>query len=521
MRKWKAFIGTLAAALLLLSLLGANAFAEGEGMFRENACFLQDYQSTRNGLNICCSALTEKLPAAADFEVSLGGESVRVADVKSVESEPVTYYCIVDTSGSISATQLLVSRQVLHALCACLSEGDQVVIATLGDELSASGYLTDPARIAERIDAIQTSAANTNLFRAVTDVLRELNTGNKATQRKCVIVLSDGVEDSSAETGRTRQEAETSIAETRIPIYSVVLPGAKTEEGKILGSLSRMSAGGEAYYIGDWSMTEEQIGKAIVTDMKGDYLLRLDLDGFVPQGEELLLLVKYADGQHASFGDSLTVYTKNLILDSPPPTATPTPEPTATPTPEPTATPAPTPEPLPTPDPEPEPFPPYLLWVTIGGAVVLLAVLIAVILAFRKRKAQEEARKQAAKTNPVMVYNPTGPTNWEDTSVPTRTLRFTAVGHSSFTKELRLPEGREVSLGRTREADIVMNESDQKLAGRHCAVLLRGKALRVRDFGSQYGTAVNDIPLQGNTVELHEGDTLTIGSYKYRVQFPR
>ena len=100
-------------------------------------------------------------------------------------------------------------------------------------------------------------------------------------------------------------------------------------------------------------------------------------------------------------------------------------------------------------------------------------------------------------------------------------VRFTAIGPQTFQIDLQIPENREIILGRDQRADIVLNPNDPKLSGRHCRVICQGKTLRVWDAGSSNGTSVDGIPLTGNTsAVLYEGQTLWVGDYQYRIQFP-
>jgi predicted component of type VI protein secretion system len=58
------------------------------------------------------------------------------------------------------------------------------------------------------------------------------------------------------------------------------------------------------------------------------------------------------------------------------------------------------------------------------------------------------------------------------------------------------------------------------ISKRHCAVLVKGEKLLVRDFNSTNGTLVNEKPVKGET-ELAHGDILKAGPLTFRVVIER
>lgn len=98
-------------------------------------------------------------------------------------------------------------------------------------------------------------------------------------------------------------------------------------------------------------------------------------------------------------------------------------------------------------------------------------------------------------------------------------MRFASVGNKSFAKDIFLQEGKEMTVGRTARADAILNESDTRLSGIHFGITLKNNKLRIRDLGSTNGTSVNGIPLKNSGLEIQSGETITAGSYQYRVLF--
>lgn len=539
MRTLKAASSLLLVLVLLVSVCAVGAEAgqpemEGSTTFRDNSNFIQDYRPVPNGLLIYYAAQGE-LPTANAFSVRLGDKDLAVLDVGTTKDDPVTYYCLVDVSGSVTSAQLLCARQMLHSLCDSLRAGDQMVIATVGNEHRASAYLREPHVIHQKIDEIISTNEDTNLYRAITESLEELDTGRDATARKCLVVFSDGIDDATAEAGRTRQEAERKIEDTRIPFYCMLPPSDKKDAGKTLGSFARLSAGGEAYYLAERILTEEEIGQAIAEDMKGDLILSTDLTGYTPQSDEQLLTVGYTDRIGIFYGDSINVVSSNLLLgeaalDGAGSSAA-----------------LESPEPGEDADSSEEKYPKWLIPAIAGGGLVLV-ILIAILVynkqkeeeKKRKRKLEEEQRRQREEQPWQREQQPwqreqaqwssrgetatIGSAEESDRLGKTikpggRPVRFTTVGNQSFSTEVLVPEGQKVTVGRNRKADIILNRDDAKLSGVHFGLLLENNTLRIWDMGSTNGTSVNSVPLVGNSVQIRSGETITAGSYQYRIQF--
>ncbi len=507
--------------VLLFVFSAASAFAaesdSSEEAFRNNAYFLQEYRAVQDQMIVYCAGLDMYGLDEAEVSVTLNKEPIKILDADTTAGENVTYYCLVDVSGSILPEQMDAAKKVLRALVDAISSGDRVVIARLGDTLESSGYLSSKSEMRDKIDALRVTSQDTNLYRGIAEALTELDTSKEASGRKCLIVLSDGVDDSDVETGRTKDEAERSITDTRIPVYTVAEPGVSSSAGKIMGSLARLSVGGVDYTYETKGITSEKIGEDIVKDMQSDLMLLLDLGGFWPSNDELLLTVTYRGEDGVTYGDAMTVYAENLLLSPTPVPPTPTP---VIETPEPTDIVVHWWEKIPT-------------WAYIAGGAGLLAIiaLIVVLLILRarrkhreeeeeerRRREQEEAERNRQSGSFVVDF-PGGETVSEVKPAARPTVRFTAIGNTSYSVALPLVQGKNTVLGRDGRAEMILNPNDPQLSGVQCVVRLEGKSLLVHDAGSKNGTSVNGIRLGKNEVKLNGGDTLGVGSLTYRIQF--
>ena len=112
------------------------------------------------------------------FEVLLGKEELQVVQVESVEeaSEPVTYLCLVDVSGSLDATRMEEMKTVILHLADNMKEGDNLCIVAMGDELRPTGFLTDIEAIRNHVQELAVLKEDTNLYQGITESIQMLLT---------------------------------------------------------------------------------------------------------------------------------------------------------------------------------------------------------------------------------------------------------------------------------------------------------------------------------------------------------
>jgi pSer/pThr/pTyr-binding forkhead associated (FHA) protein len=68
-----------------------------------------------------------------------------------------------------------------------------------------------------------------------------------------------------------------------------------------------------------------------------------------------------------------------------------------------------------------------------------------------------------------------------------------------------------------RDPQCQLRPASPAISKRHCALMIRGDQVFVRDFGSTNGTFVNDQVVEGE-VELHDQDLLRVGPLEFRVE---
>lgn len=538
----------LAAALVLTAAPFAAQAAE------TSSDYLQSYEAEEDCLKLYLDRLDDELlPAKTDFTVTIGGIAVPVTDISDSQKIPVTYYCLVDVSGSIRAAQLAQEKEALQAICQGMTEGDSMVIGTLGNDVETTEPLTDKTEILEAIEAMETGREDTNLYAAIVNSLRVLENSAAPNRKKCLVILSDGAD--YQKTGYTKEEAAEAVKNASVPVYTLAaLPSGASDEqlgyAKELGSFARMSAGGEDFMPSEDGTDGAYVGEAIVTDMHQGVILTLDCSGLrelAGQRDELLLRIAWQALDGSVWENTCYVYAEDLIFTEPE-------SETETEAGEADSTAAPA---------ETETGTEAIsdggsgkgALLAAGGAAVFLLILLAAVIGTRKRKnsvspgraageqkadgevGQHQADGEAGldRTDGTAGQDRTDPgragTSGEalcadcyvekpepEAAAPVHRIGMAAIGYESVRFSLEVEEDRIYTLGRSEKADRILNPADRKLSAIHCRIRWRNGALDVWDADSTNGTYVNGVPVRSLGMATVENDqTLRLGSYEYRV----
>lgn len=487
--------------VLLAAALAVQACAAGANSF------LQRFESEAGGLRLFGCALDD--PAPEQFSASLGGEPLPIAGVSTVEQEqvPVTYYCLADISGSISAAQMQQEKDALYALCDALGENDTLVLGTLGNGLSASGFLSDPAEIRAAIDVLAPDRGeDTNLYAGIVESLAVLTSDVRVNPVRCLVILSDGEDDQTS--GITRAEAESAVQASGVPVYTVATlragaSASQIEFGKVLGSFARISVGGQHFVPETDGVPAAEAGRQIAAAVSAGLVLMVDTSAAPADRDELLLSVTYTAGD-TQLTDTLTVYRSQLIAPAAPAEDPADSENAGGPAGE--------------ADPAPEKTGGVPLWAVALAALAVIACGLGVGAVQRKKRRQPEPQPQPEpepKPEPKSEPKPEQPCGCPP---PSYTVRLTAIGYQGIVHTVDLWEGKPCTLGRTPAANVVLDAADRRLSGVHCSLCCTRGVLAVRDNGSTNGTFVDGVPIRPQgAVPVADGHTLRAGSYEYRV----
>ena len=507
------------ASLQILAVLAALTLVCSLGLAAQNEPFLQGFQVSDGHLRIF-SALGE-----GDYQVTLDGQPLSVETVSAAESAvPVMVYCLADVSGSMNNAQMEQVRETLATISASLGDGDGMIISSLGNSAVSSGLLSTAKEREEAITALIQGNEDTNLYAGIVESLRQLQANAAFPPRKCLIVLSDGMD--CQDTGYTEQEVLTAIQTADLPVYTIATlrqnPGeAQKEAAKHLGSFARTSAGGLHCAPVLEQLSASEAGKQIWDSLSGGTMLDADLQGldFGTDKSELLLRVTWRSGD-MQLEDTRILYTEDLpFLETKPETESLKETESSTEA-----------ESLTAEETEPVPGPHFdfsFPWLIVALAVVAAAAGgIAVVLLHRRKKvarkacendaAQESIPETAPATRPDFRTEPILPGAPE----PSCTVVLTSLGQGKIVCRIPLPDRRPITLGRDPSRSVVLDPSDTRLSGSHCQLLREGKKFFVMDSNSTNGSFLNGVPIKGKGwMPVSEGETLRVGSYEYRLQF--
>ena len=524
-----------------LVLLGMFVFLFSEiGTYNATEqLYLQEYEVEKQDIKISCASITEETtPAKEQFQAKLGGKELAIHSVSTVKDTqmPITYYCLVDVSGSMREHQMEQVRSMLKTISDSLKEGDNMVISTLGNQVHNSGVLADKTQILAEIEKLVIGTEDTNLYAGIVETVNQITTGAQINQEKCILIFSDGKDDQKS--GITQQEAQDSIKNANIPVYTVAFvkdltDAEQVENAKLLGSFARNSAGGKHYAPEVDNISTEDITNDILRLEQSGLILTADISNIKTEKEMLLLVVSYTGEENRYYEDTMEVLAQDLTKEESTQNAQ---KETQKET-----------EKKDKDDKEDDnkkdDNKKLILFIGVGAGILLLIAIIIVILLKRKKKNKEVEYEQKTVrfkmeepefTQTVQVQRNEQEIKPERKETPQKVesrkitrsrekqyvLRLYAIGYNSITYSIVLEEGKDVTVGRNNKANIAIACDDRKLSSVHCMLKVEKGRLQVLDMGSKNGTYVNGISIQTiGKVGLHSGETLRIGSYEYRIQF--
>ena len=530
-----AWFGFLFAVLLLS--VSFQSFAAGR--------FIRDYEIVDSNIEVyCCGVEQEGL-----WSIKAGKEQIR-AEVKE-DRMPVTVYCLVDVSGSMDDAQMDQTRRILSSISAAMSPEDNMVIGTLGNTVEAGGLLKTEEERLQAILALVQGSEDTNLYAGIVESLDELKKRLVYHRASSLLILSDGEDDQAS--GYTEEEAEEAVLNSGIPVFTAAIlrenpSEEQIENGKLLGSFARNSTGGEHYAPLLENISPEETGSRIWNEMQKNLTLTADLSkaALDLRGETLLFTVNYEDGE-IRLQDSVRIYTDELpAFDQETEAGTETQSESETEAGTETQSESETEAGTETQSEskaeagtetqseseteagtevqsesekevftegqrelESEPSGRRFLWPLLAGAAVILLILCAAIGKNRKKRrkkgcfipGRQEERKEEEK---------------EKISCE---VRFTAIKQSGKVYSVTLQQGEIFTVGRSREAQVMLDSQDRKISGVHCRIKWEKGKLYAEDLKSTNGTFLNGIPISGKGwVHVPDGDSLRIGLYEYRVR---
>jgi len=506
-------------------------------MAAQEANMIQSVEIAGENITIICADGTD---SAGTYQVCVDGQEIPVSE-SNVRNEkyPVTVFCLVDTSGSISTYKMRLIQETLTELSNSMGEEDNMVIATLGNSLTVGPVLQTKEEREAAIGSIQTTHDDTNLYSSIVQSLDKLISDTSYNPYGCVVVLSDGSD--QQDNGMTEQEVMNAVRDAKRPLYTVALieKGEEREGGKVLGSFARSSHGGvHQTTVSEgankpirWDMTGDEFGSTIWNSLQGMAVLWGDLKGVQVDSSktEVRLDVTYVSGS-----DSYTDFALLNVNDLPaapeelPPVSigpdaeeeTTEPETTAV-----TETTGEVEQPI---------YKRPVFWAVIAAVVILAGVVILIVL--KKGVKNPDAPLGNAPVPVISDLDPTqgfgggtapaGGKPWEPTKDPAPTslgkrykVYMTDIPYGTQKLSYTVMEKEIISFGRDKNrVTCVVNTKDTQLSGKHFSLLLQDSGYCIQDEGSTNGTYLNGVSISGKGwVKMNSEDKVRAGAYEYRV----
>ena len=454
----------------------------------------------------------------SDIKVLLNDQELEVTDkvYAKEQAEPVSYYCMVDVSGSMDENRMNTVKDILGQMVDSKGEQDNFCISTIGDNLNNMGLSGDSAAVHEMIDSIAVTHEDTNLYYGITEMIKAMQKDEGVHTLRYFIIFSDGAEDQA--TGITREEATAEIENSHIPVYTVAMLKASSsnnelESAKVLGSFARKSIGGMHFTptLDEYKYAEIPARIKGVSDT--GIIVKANLGQPELNGNEASVKVTGLTDVDTKLEMSVeTAMLQQAIV---------IPEPETVPE-EPTTEAAPV---------EEQTNNMIYVYIAIAALVILIIIIILIIVNHKKSKNQQYAENMYAEPEEMPegdgwemgnISAPSSTPTPAAVSTPTpakktRTLHFIRMGiQESAEYEIKLAD--EYVIGRKAgKCDLVITD-DVALSSEHCKLKEVDGDIYLEDLNSSNGTFVNGVPITG-AFALNADDIIIIGSYEYRISW--
>lgn len=536
--RMKNLVRSLVGAIAIVCLLMTNSMvlkAEEEKAFNQ-----ENYEAVEGEIILYANKTGDNELSADNIEVKLDNNILPIKDISnfSTDVDPITYYCLVDVSGSLDTARMENIKAMINQIVANMKDTDNMVVATIADDHIVSDYLANKDELTALVNQIAVTRQDTNLYFAISEALKSLEQNVNVNTKRCLLIFSDGADEQ--DTGITKDEVTNKIEASDIPVFTVAMisqkkTAAQLEAAKVLGSFARTSIGGVHYapLLEDYEY--EAVVDMIKAEINSSYKICCEIKDIELKENACVLQTtwKLADG--TDFIDQKEIPTdriRDYVVITPPPVVE---EPVV----EETIVEEPVVEPSTEEIEEVEEKGGISLTVLIAIIVVIIIVIVVIVIIVisNKKKKEEQARlqqemmaraeaerlqaereraereRQLALEKARAAAPPPPPAP----KLPDITLKLIKLG-TKKDEIINLPITNECKFGRSQEKCDYAIPEDKSLSSLHCTFIYRNKKVYIRDEKSTNGSFINGIPLQGEH-EIQKDDVIYIGSYKYRVMW--
>lgn len=555
-------------SLVMLAALAASAGAD--------PAFLHPFTQVDD------SALYLAGGPAGDGTITVGvnGQSFDNYTITAVQDAglPITYYCIVDQSSSLSNSQKEQQYRALTALSDAMRPIDRMVLVLMGEELSFGEPLATAEERQQGIDqACVYPARFTNLNASIVSALETITAARDDESLGCILLITDGLD--NARIAVSQEEVNQAIRSSGLSLctLAVVDPWADKSAQKNANRMEEyasQSIGGFSVIpsrndFGSATYVEDALNQ-VVNHVLSGAVLSLDLSQLPSGMDALEIEVTWQQGD-TRVSDKCSV--DGTLIPAPT-------EPTQPETLPPETTQPETTQPLPPETTQPETTAPtettppvhspspggnsrmLLILLVIGTGLLLFLIVLAVLLRYNQRSLEEPEPKSKPKKERRRNKAPASEEeDWEKLDISELTVqknkpesgqqpkpelqnepdrkspgpqprkelpkrdttpgcrvRLVPVDHPEDAIEFFIGVNESVTLGRNKRSDITLNETDTALSGLHFELQWDSRVLHLRDRKSTNGTALNGVPLRPEGwVRVTGNAVIQAGSDRYTV----
>ena len=217
-----------------------------------------------------------------DFQVLEGGRPRPIVDFGANDNAPISVAFLFDTSGSMHvASNMERGKDFVEAFVGgIVPEADQVALFTFDKALRREvAFTNDRDEVYDALGGVKPWGL-TSLYDAIAQTARQL--GDRTSQRRAVVVITDGVDTSSA---LTPAEVSGLASSIDVPVYVVAVVSPLDHPGAPAAVVSDSAdsglanvahwTGGELFYVSGSEQTP-LIAKELLRTMRHQYLLAIE-----------------------------------------------------------------------------------------------------------------------------------------------------------------------------------------------------------------------------------------------------
>lgn len=519
----------LVMSLALCLLTGNTVQAE-----ETEKLYMEGYTAKDNQLNIYLNTTAKEDFTKDDFEVIIGDNTYPVENLQTFEAsgQNVSYLFLVDVSGSVTEADITNSKEILGKMTELMKDGDNAAVLEIRDEIGKCEFLSSKEALTERIDAIERTKEDTNLYLGIRNALDALSSDEACYPKKCLVVISDGKDDQK--NGILFEDVRDAVKNADIPVCTLAMPLRASEQSeglapdKVMKSFTENAAGG--VYINYAEKSDNAvIAEAFDSFAHTGYIVSVSLTDFASNASSMTLSVR-AKTESAQMEDSCQIpsYVMASVaeMSQPEEAKEPVAEEVSV---EPIA------------EVQEESAEGKLIYVLVILIILVLGAVVAALVIRKKRAeavAEAETKEKESKEKGVERAEAAGekavapaagetdlPTEAaEDELLPTQkeemlqnsktTISLIKMGIGATDVYSAVCDTK-ILIGRSKNADITIAD-DRQLSGKHCEIRKDGSKFYIRDLDSTNGTILNGLPIK-EEMPLLQDDVIYIGSFEYRV----